>query len=116
MEITQTKAEDKTYENEMQESTQLKNIIDMKEAQITTYQSTQSTLYAEVKKLRKENDELRLFKIKAVEEAKKEADNLMINKCLKYEDEINEIKKDNKKLAKQVQDLEETNKMLYEHP
>ena len=40
----------------------------------------------------------------------------MINKCLKYEDEINEIKKDNKKLAKQVQDLEETNKMLYEHP
>ena len=93
----QNKSEDKTYENETQES-------------------TQSTLYAEVKKLRKENDELRLFKIKAVEEAKKEADNLMINKCLKYEDEINEIKKDNKKLAKQVQDLEETNKMLYEHP
>ena len=112
----QNKLEDKTYENETQESTQLKNIIDMKEAQITTYQSTQSTLYAEVKKLKKENDELRLFKIKAVEEAKKEADNLMINKCLKYEDEINEIKKDNKKLAKQVQDLEETNKMLYEHP
>ncbi len=112
----QNKLEDKTYENETQESTQLKNILDMKEAQITTYQSTQSTLYAEVKKLRKENDELRIFKIKAVEEAKKEADNLMINTCLKYEDEINEIKKDNKKLAKQVQDLEETNKMLYEHP
>ena len=88
MEITQTKAEDKTYEYETQESIQLKNIIDMKEAQIATYQSTQSTLYAEVKKLKKENDELRLFKIKAVEEAKKEADNLMINKCLKYEDEI----------------------------
>ena len=86
-------AEDKTYENEVQ-----------------------IALYTEVKKLKKENDELRLFKIKAVEEAKKEADNLMINKCLKYEDEINEIKKDNKKLAKQVQDLEETNKMLYEHP
>ena len=32
MEITQTKAEDKTYENETQESIQLKNIIDSKEA------------------------------------------------------------------------------------
>ena len=30
--------------------------------------------------------------------------------------EIDELKTDNKKLAKQVQDLEETNKMLYEHP
>ncbi len=127
---TQNKLEDKTYENETQESTQLKNIIDMKEAQITTNQSTQTALYAELKRLkvveeehqklngrlRLEISELKLEKVKAVEEAKKEADNLMINKCLKYEDEINEIKKDNKKLAKQVQDLEETNKMLYEHP
>ena len=106
-------AEDKTYENETR---QLKNIIDMKEAEITTYQSSQTALYAEVKKLKKENDELRLFKIKAVEEAKKEADSLMINKCLKYEDEIREVKEDNKKLAKQIEDLKETNKMLYEHP
>ena len=44
-------------------------------------------LYAEVKRLKTENDELRLFKIKAVEEAKREADNLMINKILKYEDQ-----------------------------
>ena len=116
MEITQTKAEDKTYENETQESIQLKNIIDMKEAQITTYQSTQSTLYAEVKKLKKENDELRLFKIKAVEEAKKEADNLMINKCLKYEDEIKEVKEDNKKLAKQIEDLKKEAKDMLLYP
>lgn len=116
MEITQTKAEDKTYENETQESIQLKNIIDMKEAQITTYQSTQSTLYAEVKKLKKENDELRLFKIKAVEEAKKEADSLMINKCLKYEDEIKEVKEDNKKLAKQIEDLKKEAKDMLLYP
>lgn len=49
-------------------------------------------LYAEVKRLKTENDELRLFKIKAVEEAKKEADSLMINKILKYEDEIRKLK------------------------
>ena len=49
-------------------------------------------LYAEVKRLKTENDELRLFKIKAVEEAKREADSLMINKILKYEDEIKKLK------------------------
>ena len=106
-------AEDKTYENETR---QLKNIIDSKEAEITTYQSTQSTLYAEVKKLKKENDELRLFKIKAVEEAKKEADSLMINKCLKYEDEIREVKEDNKKLAKQIEDLKKEAKDMLLYP
>ena len=50
-------------------------------------------LYAEVKRLKIENDELRLFKIKAVEEAKREADSLMINKILKYEDKIKELEK-----------------------
>ena len=50
-------------------------------------------LYAEVKRLKTENDELRLFKIKAVEEAKKEADSLMINKILKYEDKIKKLEK-----------------------
>jgi len=29
----------------------------------------------------------------------------MINKCTKYEDEIKEVKDDNKKLAKQITDL-----------
>ena len=116
MEITQTKAEDKTYENETQESIQLKNIIDSKEAEIATYQSNQTTLYAEVKKLKNENDELRIFKIKAVEEAKKEADSLMVNKCLKYEDEIKEVKEDNKKLAKQIEDLKKEAKDMLLYP
>ena len=106
-------AEDKTYENETRS---LKNIIDSKEAEITSYQSNQMALYAEVKKLKNENEELRLFKIKAVEEAKKEADSLMINKCLKYEDEIREVKEDNKKLAKQIEDLKKEAKDMLLYP
>ena len=106
-------AEDRTYENETR---QLKNIIDSKEAEITSYQSNQMALYAEVKKLKNENEELRLFKIKAVEEAKKEADSLMIDKCLKYEDEIKEVKEDNKKLAKQIEDLKKEAKDMLLYP
>ena len=106
-------AEDKTYENETRS---LKNIIDSKEAEITSYQSNQMALYAEVKKLKNENEELRLFKIKAVEQAKKEADSLMINKCLKYEDEIREVKEDNKKLAKQIEDLKKEAKDMLLYP
>ena len=106
-------AEDKTYENETRS---LKNIIDSKEAEITSYQSNQMALYAEVKKLKNENEELRLFKIKAVEEAKKEADSLMIDKCLKYEDEIREVKEDNKKLAKQIEDLKKEAKDMLLYP
>ena len=106
-------AEDRTYENETRS---LKNIIDSKEAEITSYQSNQMALYAEVKKLKNENEELRLFKIKAVEEAKKEADSLMINKCLKYEDEIREVKEDNKKLAKQIEDLKKEAKDMLLYP
>ena len=112
------------------EITSLKNIIDSKEAQITAYQSTQTALYADVKrlkvvdeehqklngKLRLEVSELKLEKVKAVEEAKKEADSLMINKCLKYEDEIKEVKKDNKKLAKEIEDLKKEAKDLLNYP
>ena len=120
-------AEDKTYENETRS---LKNIIDSKEAEITSYQSNQMALYAEVKRLkvveeehqklngrlRLEISELKLEKVKAVEEAKKEADSLMINKCLKYEDEIREVKEDNKKLAKQIEDLKKEAKDMLLYP
>ena len=112
------------------EITSLKNIIDSKEAEITAYQSTQTALYADVKrlkvvdeehqklngKLRLEVSELKLEKVKAVEEAKKEADSLMINKCLKYEDEIKEVKEDNKKLAKQIEDLKKEAKDMLLYP
>ena len=92
-----TQAEDKTYENEIKsQENQLKNIIDMKEDEITAYQQKQVALYAEIKKLRKENDNLKIFKIKAVEEAKKEADKLMIEKIIKYEKEIRKLKKEAK--------------------
>ena len=80
-----TQAEDKTYENEVKsQENQLKNIIDMKEDEITAYQQKQVALYAEIKKLRKEN------------EAKKEADKLMIEKIIKYEKEIRKLKKEAK--------------------
>jgi hypothetical protein len=80
-----TQAEDKTYENEIKsQENQLKNIIDMKEDEITAYQQKQVALYAEIKKLRKEN------------ETKKEADKLMIEKIIKYEKEIRKLKKEAK--------------------
>ena len=39
-----------------------------------------------------------------IEEVKKEADKLMMDKITKYENEIAELKEDNKKLAQQIQD------------
>ena len=74
----QNNSEDKTYENEVQEVIQLKNIIDSKEAAITALKSV--------------IDELKLAKVQAVEEAKKEADNLMVNHICKNEKELNELK------------------------
>ena len=51
-------------------------------------------------------------RIMEIEEVKKEADRLMIAKFTKYENEIAELKKelqevkdDNKKLAKQIEDM-----------
>ena len=45
-------------------------------------------------KLRVEIDQLKLDKIQAVEDAKKEADELMINKINKYQKEIKQLKKE----------------------
>jgi len=39
-----------------------------------------------------------------IEEIKKEHDKLMMDKITKYENEIAELKEDNKKLAQQIQD------------
>ena len=56
--------------------------------------------------------EKEMDKFEAIEEVKKEADNLMMNKISKYEKEIADLKKelqevkdDNKKLAQQIEDL-----------
>ena len=69
MAITQINAEDKTYENEVQEVVQLKNIIDSKEAEITVLNNL-----------------------------------------------VSEVKGDNKKLAKQIQDLEKNAKDMLLYP
>ena len=39
-----------------------------------------------------------------IEKIKKEHDKLMINKITKYENQIAELKEDNRKLAQQIQD------------
>ena len=72
----QNNSEDKTYENEVQEVVQLKNIIDSKEAEITA--------------LKNIIEELKLAKVQAVEEAKKEADKLMMDKVKMYENKLKE--------------------------
>ena len=91
--------EDKTYENEAtSQEYQLKNIIDMKEAEIDTYQQRQMALYNEIKRLKvldeehqKLNGRLRLEISKL-----KEDDKLMIDKITKYEKEIKKLKKEAK--------------------
>ena len=98
MAITQTNAEDKTYENEVQEVVQLKNIIDSKEAEITALKSV--------------IDELKLAKVQAVEKA----NNLMVNHICKNEKELNEVKDDNKKLSQQITDLKKEAKDLLLYP
>jgi chromosome segregation ATPase len=86
--------------------TNLKNIIDSKEAEITAYQNKQVALYDEVKRLkvvdekhqklngrlRLELEELKLNKVQAVEDAKKESDELMMKVISKYEKKIKELK------------------------
>jgi len=98
------------------EITSLKNIIDSKEAQITAYQSTQTALYTDVKRLRsvseehqKLNGRLRLeinelngswkkYNETRNKLKKKEADKLMIEKIKKYEKKIRQLKNDAKDL------------------
>ena len=94
------------------EITSLKNIIDSKEAEITAYQARQVALYADVKRLKSMSEEhqklngrlrleisdLKLEKVNIVEEVKKEADKLMIEKIKKYEHKIKRLKNDAKDL------------------
>ena len=78
----------------------LKNIIDSKEAEITAFKNVNEEHRILNGKLRKELDQLKLSNIKNVEDAKKEADKLMIEKIKKYEKEIRELKKDAKEMLK----------------
>ena len=80
MEITQTKAEDKTYENETQESIQLKNIIDSKEAEMTAMLNANDSHKKLNGELRKEIDELKADNkklAKQVEDLKIEAKEML---------------------------------------
>ena len=76
----------------------LKNIIDSKEAEITALRNINEEHRILNGKLRKEIDQLKLSNIKDVEDAKKEADKLMIEKIKKYEKQIRQLKKDAKEM------------------
>ena len=80
------------------EITSLKNIIDSKEAQIFTYKNVNEDHRKLNGQLRKEIDELKLANVQAVEDVKKEADKLMIEKIKKYEKQIRQLKKDAKEM------------------
>ena len=85
----------KSLENEI---VSLKNIIDSKEAQITTYKIVNEDHRKLNGSLRKEIDDLKLANVQAVEDAKKEADKLMIEKIKKYEQKIRRLRRDAKDL------------------
>ncbi len=80
------------------EITSLKNIIDSKEAEITTYKSVNEDHRKLNGQLRKEIDDLKLTNVQVVEDVKKEADKLMIEKIKKYEQKIRRLKNDAKDL------------------
>ena len=82
----------------MDEIQSLKNIIDSKEAEITALRSINDEHRILNGKLRKEIDQLKLLNIKDVENSKKEADKLMIEKIKKYEKQIRQLKKDAKEM------------------
>ena len=88
LEDTIAKQNDKIYQLEkkvdlLKEEIQATNLIEQKHQELNG-------------KLRVEIDQLKLDKIQAVEDAKKEADELMINKINKYQKEIKQLKKEAK--------------------
>ena len=82
----------------MDEIQSLKNIIDSKEAEITALRSINNQHRILNGELRKEIDQLKLSNIKDVEDAKKEADKLMMEKIKEYEKKIRRLKNDAKDL------------------
>ena len=59
----------------------------------------------ELMQINKEHQKLNGQLREEIEDTKKEADKLMMNKIIKYENQLNEVKADNKKLAETVERL-----------
>ena len=133
------RAEDITYENETKGSSDLEFIIDKQKDEILQLKKDKDILNEEVQatniielnhkelngKLRREIDELKLANIQAIENVKKEADKLMVNHICKHQNakglvlldkELKAVKEDNKKLAKQIEDLKEESKDMLLYP
>ena len=133
------RAKDITYENETKGSSDLEFIIDKQKDDILQLKKDKDILNEEVQatniielnhielngKLRREIDELKLANIQAIENVKKEADKLMVNHICKHQNakglvlldkELKAVKEDNKKLAKQIEDLKEESKDMLLYP
>ncbi len=88
----------KIIETLKKEITNLKNIIDSKETDVERLDSINKEHKKLNGRLRLEISDLKLEKVNIVEEVKKEADKLMIEKIKKYEHKIKRLKNDAKDL------------------
>ena len=88
----------KIIETLKKEITNLKNIIDSKETDVERLDSINKEHKKLNGRLRLEISDLKLEKVNIVEEVKKEADKLMIEKIKKYEKKIRRLKNDAKDL------------------
>ena len=94
----------------------LNDEIDLKEIdrlrdQLTIEQLTHDKEISNLKIINEQHQELNGQLRQEIEETKKDHDNKMMNKIIKYENEKQELKEDNKKLAKQIEDLDKPNKL-----
>ena len=94
----------------LSDQTDLKEIDRLRD-QLTIEQLTHDKEIGNFKTIEKKHQELNGQLRQEIEETKKDHDNKMMNKIIKYENEIHELKKDNKKLAKQIEDLDKPRKL-----
>ena len=94
----------------LSDQTDLKEIDRLRD-QLTIEQLTHDKEIGNFKTIEKKHQELNGQLRQEIEETKKDHDNKMMNKIIKYENEIHELKEDNKKLAKQIEDLDKPRKL-----
>ena len=94
----------------LSDQTDLKE-IDLLRDRLTIDQLTHDKEVDNLKIINEQHQKLNGQLRQEIEETKKDHDNKMMNKIIKYENEKQELKEDNKKLAKQIEDLDKPNKL-----
>jgi vacuolar-type H+-ATPase subunit I/STV1 len=94
----------------LNDETDLKEIDRLRD-QLTIEQLTHDKEIGNFKTIEKKHQELNGQLRQEIEETKKDHDNKMMNKIIKYENEIQELKEDNKKLSRQIEDLDKPRKL-----